>query len=647
MTTLGWISVALFVMVLEFWFIYLYFKEGDKRKLLFAVGFCTSFITFLILSLQSYGFNLDITLKNFYQWSSIPIMISVAIAANETVFKIKNFDKVFKIYLSIYFISFFVITFNPILISEYLSFFRQGLGAEILFISIFSFIKKREFDSLMFLLALISLIAAGVSLSRNLIYLSIFSYFIGFTFLSLIFATPYLSLEREGVGSYFVLKKKLENVTDSLQESQKKYRAIVENTNDAIIVSRSNGVSTYASPSCKEIFGYTQEEMTGCKKWPIEVVSEDKDKVKAMMERGFQGEPGSDLEYRVRTKNGNVKWISHSWIPVKKNGKINRLVSTIRDITNQKELEIELKNKVEKLRKNELATLNIMEDYQENIKSLEKAQSQIKAKNDELRLANKELEEAREKLTELNENLERKVEERTKQVRKLLKQKEGFINQLGHDLKTPLTPLNTLLPIMKDRVEDEKDRELIETMIQNVNHMKNLVTKTLKLARLNSPSKTLEIENTNISSEVEKIIQRKDVMFNKRNIEIENLIDNNIEIPADKTYLDEVFENLIDNAVKYSPEGGKITVDAVEEPDDTLKVVIEDEGMGMTKEQLEKIFDEFYKADKSRHDFESSGLGLPICKKIVEQHGGEIWAESPGKNKGSKIYFTLKTTKDS
>jgi signal transduction histidine kinase len=92
--------------------------------------------------------------------------------------------------------------------------------------------------------------------------------------------------------------------------------------------------------------------------------------------------------------------------------------------------------------------------------------------------------------------------------------------------------------------------------------------------------------------------------------------------------------------VKYTDKKGTVTIDAKVE-DNIITVSIRDTGIGMTREQLSQVFDEFYKADSSRHDFDSSGLGMPICKRIVERHGGSIWAESEGPGKGSTFYFTL------
>ncbi|HEC80942.1 MAG TPA: HAMP domain-containing histidine kinase, partial [Thermoplasmatales archaeon] len=231
------------------------------------------------------------------------------------------------------------------------------------------------------------------------------------------------------------------------------------------------------------------------------------------------------------------------------------------------------------------------------------------------------------------------VKERTEEIEKLLKKKEELIHQLSHDLKTPLTPLNALLPLAKNLVTNQKARELIDVCIKNVNYMKNLVTRTIQLSRVDAITKP-EIENVNLLEEVREVIDSNSHYLKMNNIDIEIMVDENVVVDADKLRLKEVFNNLITNAVKYSPNGGTITIGA-EKQGKEVKIFVRDTGIGLTEEQKERVFDEFYKADESRHDFDSSGLGLAICKRIVEKHGGKIWAESDGVGKGSTFYFTL------
>jgi signal transduction histidine kinase len=104
--------------------------------------------------------------------------------------------------------------------------------------------------------------------------------------------------------------------------------------------------------------------------------------------------------------------------------------------------------------------------------------------------------------------------------------------------------------------------------------------------------------------------------------------------------LRELFSNVISNAVRFSLESGVIRITA-EMNSDAVTVAIHDDGIGLDPDHLERIFDEFFKVDDSRHELDAPGLGLSICKRIVLNHHGRIWAESPGKGKGTTIKFTI------
>jgi len=244
-------------------------------------------------------------------------------------------------------------------------------------------------------------------------------------------------------------------------------------------------------------------------------------------------------------------------------------------------------------------------------------------------------------LNNLNKNLEEKVQDKTKEIKHLLHQKDEFITQLSHDLKTPLTPLMVLLPMLKEKTKAQNDKEAFDVVIRNVFFMKDLVKKTIDLAKLNSDKIKFSLEPLNIKEEIKNVIKNNQILFENNNINMINRIKNPIKVQADKLHLTEILNNLITNAIKYTPRGGgKIIVDAVEH-ENMLKISIKDTGIGMDPRQQKQIFDEFFKADDSRHDLDSSGLGLTITKKIVEKHGGQIWVESKGKGKGSTFSFTL------
>jgi len=251
-----------------------------------------------------------------------------------------------------------------------------------------------------------------------------------------------------------------------------------------------------------------------------------------------------------------------------------------------------------------------------------------------------DLEDSEKKYKELSNLLEDKVKDRTEYIEKLLKQKDEFIYQLGHDLKSPLNPLLNLIPIVQKKTADPECQKIFDILIRNTGHMKNLVTKTLELAQLNSSSTQFSFEKVNLRHTIDDIIEKNKYMFEQAGIDIILDIDNEISIELDPLRFTELIDNLLSNAVKYSPDGGTVRISA-EIHESMLNLSIQDTGMGMSSGQLDHVFDEFYKADGARHDFDSSGLGMPICKKIVEKHSGNIWVESEGVGKGLNVTFSL------
>jgi signal transduction histidine kinase len=284
-----------------------------------------------------------------------------------------------------------------------------------------------------------------------------------------------------------------------------------------------------------------------------------------------------------------------------------------------------------------------LEEYSKNLEKLVAERTrELEEKTKYLEQINQDLTVAREQLYILNKNLEERVKERTKDVEKLLKQKDEFINQLGHDLKNPLGPLINLIPLLEEKENDSAKKEILTVLHRNADYMKNLVVKTLELAVLNSPNTKFSIELTNLFKEVDQIIGNKKILFDENKIKISNKINHKLSIKADRLRLEELLTNIFENSVKYSQDDCRITIDA-EQTNDFVKISIADNGIGMTKEQIDRIFDEFYKADSARHDIQNTGLGMSICKRIVEKHGGNIWVESPGSGKGTTVFFTLPT----
>jgi signal transduction histidine kinase len=259
---------------------------------------------------------------------------------------------------------------------------------------------------------------------------------------------------------------------------------------------------------------------------------------------------------------------------------------------------------------------------------------------EELEKTEKGLKEAEYLQSLIIKQLEEKIEERTGEVRRLLRQKNEFIDQLGHDLKTPLMPLCNLIPILLKEERNNDHKKMLKILNRNVDYIRNLVNKTIKLAKLNSSNNKLCLEKTNLYDIINNSIDLNKLFFDRSNFKVYNNISKNIFIKSDKLRMEELFTNLFSNSIKYSDKNGIIILNA-KVKDDHVIVSVKDNGLGLTKDQISHIFDEFYRADESRHDIDSSGLGMSICKRIVECHGGRIWIESSGINKGSVVYFTL------
>jgi signal transduction histidine kinase len=226
-------------------------------------------------------------------------------------------------------------------------------------------------------------------------------------------------------------------------------------------------------------------------------------------------------------------------------------------------------------------------------------------------------------------------------LRDLVKQKNFFINRLGHDLKTPLTPLVALLPMIREKIADEKLRHQLEICISNTAIIRDLVTKTMDLARRSAVHRArLNLEDLLLADVVDSIVESMQSMIKAHGLQLTNSVERDMFVHADRKELEELFCNLISNAIKFSPADSPARI-AAEQWQDRIAVRVQDSGIGLTQEEKNLIFDEFYKADASRHELGSSGLGLAICRQIIENHGGRIWAESDGKGHGTSICFTL------
>ena len=269
---------------------------------------------------------------------------------------------------------------------------------------------------------------------------------------------------------------------------------------------------------------------------------------------------------------------------------------------------------------------------------------EVMNKNKELQTLNQKLAATKSKLKTFNDHLEELVNQRTEKVEQLVEQKNEFIHMLSHDLKNPLGIILTLLPIAEKRVEDEDVKKLIHVPIKQAKNMKNLLSETVTLASMNEKVEKTSFEDIHLFDHIETILDENHELFLYHNIQVDNQINPEVVVSMDKTCLHELVMNLLTNAIKYTPKEtkGLIHIDATSQADKCI-VSVNDNGCGINHEELDKIFDKFYRSGTPRKGLDSTGLGLSICKHIVKRYDGRIWAESNGIGKGSTFYFTLPT----
>jgi signal transduction histidine kinase len=222
---------------------------------------------------------------------------------------------------------------------------------------------------------------------------------------------------------------------------------------------------------------------------------------------------------------------------------------------------------------------------------------------------------------------------------------ERILCNFSHDIKNSLNPIITLFPTLVNKESDPEKLRRMEVIHRNIKNINNLANKTFELIKAKSDEYTLEKTLIHIPDLIEKVLEQYSDTIKVNNLTILHNIPDHQNVFADQIFLKKVFIHIIDNAIRYTPQKGTITISSQYIPNELL-ITINDTGIGMTSYQLQNAFNEFYKGDTSRHSLDSNGLGLTICKYIVQKHGGRIWAESDGMNKGVTIFLTLPNPKE-
>ncbi len=228
---------------------------------------------------------------------------------------------------------------------------------------------------------------------------------------------------------------------------------------------------------------------------------------------------------------------------------------------------------------------------------------------------------------------------------KTAEERRQFVSNVSHELRTPLTSVRSYLEALEEGAWQDKNiaPEFIHVTLGETDRMIRMINDLLNLSRMDSGVQQMELELVNFNELVGYALDRFDMMVNsqKKNYRIvREFTERDLWVEIDTDKIMQVIDNIMNNAIKYSPDGGKIEVHLIETHNNVV-LSISDEGLGIPKKDLEKVFERFYRVDKARARKQGgTGLGLAISKEVMKAHQGQIWVESI-EGKGSTFYISL------
>lgn len=374
----------------------------------------------------------------------------------------------------------------------------------------------------------------------------------------------------------------LEAAVQSAWESEERYRRLVENAPDAFVV-HSEGRIVYANPAALKLFGAAApDELIGRR--VLDMVHPDHREVVERRVRQIEDEqrPTELMEMRVQRRDGSYLDVEVMGQPISYMGKVADQ-TILRDITDRKR--VEEQRRVAADQRAEIARLKEMD-----------------------------------------------------------RMKTQFVNTLSHELRTPLTPIKVQLHLLKTANashDEEKQKRATEMLERNVLRMGGLIDELLEVARLQAGNLKLDLAPLDLGAAVGEALDSFRDVAKAGGVELQTKVEKGLPVEADARRLTQVMYNLLNNALKFTPQGGRILVEAARE-DGKARIHITDTGIGIAPDDIQRLFEPFSQVhDTMQKTNAGTGLGLYICKGILEGHGGRIWCTSPGPGKGTTFSFEM------
>lgn len=401
-------------------------------------------------------------------------------------------------------------------------------------------------------------------------------------------------VEREmkgGITSHEITEK-------MLQMMENKYRLMTENTSDLIALTTFtlNPTFTYVNPSYKKVLGYESEELIGKLCFNFNHPN-DMNNLMPLLKKYVEMKAkkllplksldiSETIDFRIKDKSGNWHYMEST---VNLMG--NELLFISKDKTERKKTEEELHKTLSKLKESQ-----------------------------------------------------RKIEQQNIQLKKLNEIKTTFLNITSHELRTPMSSIKGYAQmLLKQSLGEitEEQKKALEVVLRNTNRLDHLIQDILDISRLQSGTMKFIPEQSDLGILVEEVVETMQSSADLKDIKINaNIEDNLPELSIDQERIKQVIINLVNNAIKFSPDGSIINT-RVKKDRDNILFEVQDFGRGIPGYEQNKIFDAFYQVDSGMdRKFTGAGLGLSISRGIVIAHGGKIWAEGEV-GEGSIFRFTL------
>jgi len=481
-----------------------------------------------------------------------------------------------------------------------------------------------------------------------------------------------------------------------IKESVEKYQILINNIIDVIAEVDLGGILMYISPQVYDMIGYLPEEVTGNQVFNY-VHPDDKDLIFQTIQRTIEGDETVSIECRFRHKKGHYIHVFARGSLVIINNK-PKMIGVLRDITEYKEAEQKLKKSEENYRllfnrspdfiyvtdtdgklldvnQSLLDRMGLIQEGYRGLNSLDffvgdnyeeltqtvnliRQGKEVKGMEFKAKTPQGEIYEYEINSVPLIEegkvkkvlNIAHDITDRKNVERELIEinqLKTELLERTSHELKTPLISIKGFTDLLLDLHKEKFDDEVISILDEvksGTEQLETIINGLLETSLLDSGKIQFKPSEEDISFLLRFCVKNLRGLAKTRNDFISLDIPHKMTLNFEKERIYEVISHLLINAIKYSPPYGEIKIQT-EKTNDFVIISVQDHGIGLSEDEKKKIFKQFGKIERYGQGWdigiEGTGMGLYTSKKIVELHGGEIWVESEGRNKGAKFCFTL------